>query len=264
MLKIGIAGAAGRMGNLLMEAVRENQMTILSAISARGDDVEQLNTYLQREGLVNVVLTSEARNLVESSDAVIDFTAPEYSLDIAKYCAELGKTHICGTTGFSEDQKITLLGYAKQTRIVWAANFSIGVNLLSILTKQAAKSLGLDYDIEILEMHHRHKKDAPSGTALALGEAAASGREQSLSEAAIHGRNGLVGERPRGEIGFHAVRGGDVIGDHNVIFACDGERVELAHKSSSRRIYADGAIKAALWAAAQPNGLYSMQDVLNS
>jgi 4-hydroxy-tetrahydrodipicolinate reductase len=263
MLKIGIAGAAGRMGTLLMQAVRENHVTSLNAISARGNDLEELNTYLQREGLVNVVLTSELEHLVALSDAIIDFTAPEYSLDIAAACADLAKIHICGTTGFNESQKQKLIDYASDARIIWAANFSIGVNLLAILTQKAAQLLDEDYDIEIVEIHHRYKKDAPSGTAFALGEAAAIGRNKQLTNIAEHGRFGLVGERKKGNIGFHAVRGGDVIGDHSVTFAGDGERIELVHKSSNRRIYADGAIRAALWADDKPNGFYSMQDVLS-
>jgi 4-hydroxy-tetrahydrodipicolinate reductase len=262
MLNIGIAGAHGRMGSLLMQAVREHELTNLVAVSSRDNELEEVRTHLQREGLVNVSLVVGAHELVQKSDVIIDFTAPEYSLMIAEECAKQSKIHICGTTGFEAHQLELMQQYARKTRIVKSANFSIGVNLLAMLTKKTAEILGDDYDIEIVEMHHPHKKDAPSGTALALGEAAADGRKVALSNVAEHGRHGLVGERKKGNIGFHALRGGDVIGDHNVIFAGNGERIELTHKSSSRRIYADGAIRAALWVRDKPNGLYSMQDVL--
>ncbi len=274
MLKIGIAGAAGRMGKLLIKAVLEHEATSLVAISARQEDMEQMHTHLQREGLVNVRLVQNVDGLVDLAEAVIDFTAPEYSLSIANACKNnvlkqiaeqidgKAKIHICGTTGFDDAQNAIMAQCAKHSRIVRAANFSVGVNLLAKLTKQTAATLGIDYDIEIVEMHHHHKKDAPSGTALALGEAAAAGRNVALATVAEHGRVGMVGERVAGNIGFHALRGGDVIGDHHVIFAGNGERIELVHKSSNRRIYADGAIRAALWASSKPNGLYSMLDVL--
>jgi 4-hydroxy-tetrahydrodipicolinate reductase len=264
MIKIGIAGAAGRMGHLLMKAVREHDSTLLAGISVRADDREELNTYLQREGLVQVVLASDAATLVASCDAVIDFTAPDYSVEIAQACAARGSIHICGTTGFNDAQLQQLHAAATHCRLVRAANFSIGVNVLTRVAEQVARLLGNAYDVEIIEMHHHHKKDAPSGTALALGEAVAAGHGVALSEVATHGRVGQVGERVQGEIGFHAVRGGDVIGDHTVIFAGNGERIELTHRSSNRRIYADGAVRAALWAMHQPHGLYSMQDVLAS
>ncbi len=264
MLKIGIAGAHGRMGKLLMKAVREHEATTLIAVSARAEDVEEMHTHLQREGLVNVRLVADVDELATIVDAVIDFTAPKYSVAIATACAMQGKAHICGTTGFDAAQNAVMAECAKQTRIVRSANFSLGINLLELLTKQTASLLGEDYDIEIVEMHHHFKKDAPSGTALTLGEAAAAGRGVALASVAEHGRVGVTGERVAGAIGFHALRGGDVIGDHTVIFACNGERIELTHKSSNRRIYADGAIHAALWAKNKPNGLYSMQDVLAS
>ncbi len=260
-MKIGIAGCAGRMGKMLIEAVREHPECTLSVTSARTDGLESVHSYLQREGL-NVMLTDNAETLVGACDAVIDFTAPDYSLEIAHHCAKAGVVMVCGTTGFTEAQDAVLQGYADKMAMVKAANFSVGVNLLVSLTRQVAQTLDNSYDIEISETHHRYKKDAPSGTALALGKAAAAGRGVSLADTAEFGRNGITGERERGAIGFHALRGGDVIGDHTVMFAGQGERIELSHLSSDRRIYADGAVRAALWAAGKPSGLYSMQDVL--
>jgi 4-hydroxy-tetrahydrodipicolinate reductase len=261
-VRIGIAGCAGRMGKMLMDAVREHPECRLTVASARAEGLEEVHTYLQREGLHQVTLTDEIDVLARHCDAVIDFTSPDYSVALAEICAAHHTIHICGTTGFSELQEITLITSAQQMRLVKSANFSIGVNLLMRLTREVSAVLGQEYDIEITDTHHRYKKDAPSGTALALGHAAASGRGVVLSDVADRGRDGLVGERTRGVIGFHGIRGGDVIGDHTVLFAGDGERLELTHKSSDRTIYAAGAIRAALWAASQPFGMYSMQDVL--
>lgn len=262
MLKIGVAGCSGRMGKRLIEAAREHPRCQLSVTSARTEGLEPVHTYLQREGLHNVVLTDNIQTLVESCDAVIDFTSPAYSLDIITACAERQTLCVCGTTGFDDKEEAQLHELSGSMRLVKAANFSIGVNLLSHMTRQVAEALGDDYDIEITETHHRYKKDAPSGTALALGKAAAAGREVALEEVAEYGRHGITGERERGAIGVHARRGGGIIGDHTVMFADAGERIELSHFAQDRRIYADGALRAALWASEQPNGLYSMQDVL--
>jgi 4-hydroxy-tetrahydrodipicolinate reductase len=261
-MRIGIAGCAGRMGTMLMNAVREHSQCRLTAGSSRTDGLEEVHTFLQREGLHQVLLTDDLNVLASNCDAVIDFTSPDYSLAIAEAIARQGAVHICGTTGFSAEQEIQMAAHAARMRLVKSANFSIGVNLLMRLTRQVAEVLDDGYDIEITDIHHRYKKDAPSGTALALGHAAAAGRGVTLEDVADRGRDGMTGERRRGTIGFHALRGGDVIGDHTVLFAGDGERIELTHKSSDRIIYAAGAIRAALWAATQPNGLYSMQDVL--
>lgn len=264
MLKIGIAGAAGRMGKMLMQAVYENQQTDLRAVSCRFEEKKDMISNLNQYDFENFALAENEDELVSNCEAVIDFTSPEYSILIAEKCAELGKIYICGTTGFNENQLSDILQYAEKTRIVKATNFSIGVNLLAMLTKQVATLLDDNYDIEIIETHHRYKKDAPSGTALTLGEAAANGRKTVLNEVSEYGRVGITGVRVEGNIGFHALRGGDVIGDHSVIFAGNGERIELTHKASNRRIYADGAIKAALWVQNKPNGLYSIHDILSS
>jgi 4-hydroxy-tetrahydrodipicolinate reductase len=250
------------MGKMLMEAVREDMGAALIATTARCDALEEVHTYLQREGLVNVLLTDDTQRFVEACDAVIDFTAPEYSMEVAHACGGAKVAYICGTTGFNEAQEAQLQQIAHQTVVVKSANFSIGVNLLLSLAQQVAAILDDNSDVEIIETHHRYKKDAPSGTALALGEAVAKGRGVTLASVADYGRNGITGERKQGAIGFHAVRGGDVIGDHTVLFASLGERIELTHKSSERRIYADGAIRAAKWAKTQRAGFYSMHEVL--
>ncbi len=262
-MRIGIAGCTGRMGQMLVKAVAEHEHAVLAAVSALTDHVEQAKAWLTREGIEHVMVTDSPERLAEACDAVIDFTAPEHSLALAKHCAALGTVMVCGTTGLSAKQQGELQALADDAlTLVQSANFSLGVNLLLSLTEQTARLLDERYDIEISETHHRYKKDAPSGTALALGQAAAKGRDVILEEASDRARDGITGERGTGTIGFHALRGGDVIGDHTVMFAALGERIELTHKASDRRIYADGALHAALWAKDQAHGLYSMQDVL--
>lgn len=198
---------------------------------------------------------------VEKCDAVIDFTAPLATLAFAEITAKYGRTHVIGTTGFNDAEFTKLKSYAQNTRIFWSPNMSVGVNLVAMLTRKAAAMLGEDYDIEIVEMHHRHKVDAPSGTALLLGEAAAAGRKITKDQFVLS-REGITGARKTGDIGFATLRGGSVIGDHTVIYASDNDRVEITHKSSSRGIYAQGAIRAAKWCQNQPNGLYGMKDLL--
>ncbi len=263
-MKIGITGCAGRMGKMLLHRVLTNKECELSGGSERresgfiGRDIGEVIGIRP----LGISVTSYPFELFEASDAVLDFTAPQATIEHAKIAAETGKILIVGTTGLSTEQKELLKKCAQKTVIVAAPNMSIGINLLFSLVRQAASILDPSYDIEILEMHHRNKADAPSGTALGLGNAAAQGRETSLKDTACYERYGNTGVRPVGEIGFAALRGGDVIGDHSVIFAGSGERLELTHKASSREIFADGAIKAALWAKNKPTGLYSMQDVL--
>jgi 4-hydroxy-tetrahydrodipicolinate reductase len=263
-MKIGIVGCAGRMGRMLMAAVLEAEGCQLSGGSERaggsvvGRDVGEL---LGR-GAMSLLVTSDSRQLFAASDAIIDFTAPAATVAHAALAAETGKVLVVGTTGLSPEDEAELAQAATQVPVVYAPNFSIGVNLLMALTERAAGILGTDYDIEIVEMHHRHKVDAPSGTALGLGRSAAAGRDVALSDVWCKSRDGHVGPRPRGEIGFATLRGGDVVGDHTVMFATDGERVELTHKASSRAVFAKGAVRAAQWAKNQPAGLYSMRDVL--
>lgn len=263
-MKIGIIGCAGRMGKTLVQTVAGHAScklaggTEYAASPAIGQDVAQV------AGLepCGIKILASAEELIKNADAVIDFTTPENTLNTAALVAKHGKILVAGTTGFDTAQQAELKNHANKTPIVWSSNMSIGVNLLFAMVEQMVGILGPDYDIEILEMHHRHKKDSPSGTALSLGEAAAKGRKVHLKDVARYSRDGIIGERPIGEIGFATLRGGSVIGDHTVIFASDDDRIEITHKSSSRGIYARGAVQAALWAQNQKPGLYSIQDVV--
>jgi 4-hydroxy-tetrahydrodipicolinate reductase len=263
-MKIGIVGCAGRMGRMLVNAVLDAQGCALSGGTERlGSDAldSDLGELVGRDR-VGVPVESDARLLFQRSEAVIDFTAPAATLAHAALAAELGRVLVVGTTGLSGDDELQLREAGRRAAIVYAPNFSIGVNLLMALTERAAAILADDYDIEIVEMHHRHKVDAPSGTALGLGRSAARGRGVALDSVWRKSRDGHTGARPRGEIGFATLRGGDVVGDHTVMFAAEGERVELTHKASNRAVFAKGAVRAALWAKGQPPGLYSMRDVL--
>lgn len=237
-MKIGILGNKGRMGQVLMAEVAATKGVSLAGGADKGDDIE---------------------TLIKKSDAIIDFTHPKSTLEFAKLTAKHKKIHIIGTTGFTEKELQQLKEFGKKTKIFWSQNMSIGVNLAAFLTQKAAQLLDDSYDIEILEMHHRYKKDSPSGTALLLGESASIGRKKKFSRSVNHDRNG---ERKKGEIGYAALRGGSVIGDHTVIFAGDNDRIEITHKSSSRDIYARGAIKAAQWLKDKKSGFYGMQDMI--
>ncbi len=207
-------------------------------------------------------MVEQPAQLFADADCVIDFSAPEYTVGLAALAASQRKILVSGTTGLVSAQKEALIRAGEHTRVLWSANMSLGVNLLMALVEHTAAKLGNDTDIEILEMHHRHKVDAPSGTALALGEAAARGREVNLQDVAVRSRDGITGARKAGDIGFATLRGGDVIGEHTVMFASTGERLELSHQASSRDVFANGALTAALWLAAKPNGFYTMRDVV--
>jgi 4-hydroxy-tetrahydrodipicolinate reductase len=263
-MKIGVVGCAGRMGRLVVAEVLGTRGCSLAAGSERpghpdlGKDVGALAGAAPR----NVAVGDDPEAVFRSADTVIDFTAPAASVRHAELAARLGKALVVGTTGLDDAETKALREAGVRTVVVRAANMSVGVNLLLGLTKQVAAVLGPDYDVEIVEMHHRHKVDAPSGTALALGEAAAEGRGVRLAEVAKRARDGLTGARRAGDIGFAALRGGDVVGDHSVIFAADGERIELTHKTSARAVFAKGAVRAALWCRGKPPGFYSMRDVL--
>jgi 4-hydroxy-tetrahydrodipicolinate reductase len=211
---------------------------------------------------VGAAITADPAELAAASDALIDFTAPAATRALAGLAARFGRVLVVGTTGLTPEDEAVLHEAARQTPVVYAPNYSVGVTLLSALTERAAAILGPDYDIEIVEMHHRHKVDSPSGTALGLGRAAAAGRAVALDQVWCKSRDGHTGARPVGEIGFATLRGGDVVGDHSVIFAAEGERVELTHKASSRAVFAKGAVRAAQWAEGRPPGLYTMRDVL--
>ncbi|MGE4063943.1 MAG: 4-hydroxy-tetrahydrodipicolinate reductase [Rhodospirillaceae bacterium] len=263
-MKIGIVGCAGRMGRMLIaEVLRTKGAELAGGTEAAGAAVlgTDLGTLIGQEA-AGVKIGSDAVALFAACDAVIDFTAPAATAKHIELARKHGTALIVGTTGLSADAKRALKAAAKKTVIIQAPNMSTGVNVLLALTEKLAGVLASDYDIEIVEMHHRHKVDAPSGTALGLGEAAAKGRGVALEKVARKVRDGQVGARPKGEIGFATLRGGDVVGDHTVIFAADGERIEITHKASSREVFARGAVRAAMWSKGRKPGLYSMRDVL--
>lgn len=262
-MKLAIAGCSGRMGLTLIKAALAAPDIALVAGSERpGFDAAQVNALLASVGCTGLFITADATELAARADAVIDFTSPEASITVAQAVAGTGGIHIIGTTGFSTQQQKAVEDSAGKARIVQAGNFSLGVNLLCALAEQAAHILDGSYDIEISEMHHRHKKDAPSGTAMMLGKAAASGRGVSLDEKKVTARDGITGERKPGDIGFSVMRGGDVVGMHDVTFAGPGEMITLHHQGFSRDIYASGALRAARWAMDKKPGLYSMKQVL--
>lgn len=263
-IKIGIVGCAGRMGQMLMKEVLDGQGTALAGGTEReggggaGKDIGEL---LGR-GRLNLTVGTDARALFQASDVVIDFTAPAATVAHARLAAELGKALVVGTTGLEAEHEAVLREAAAKVPVVYAPNFSVGVNLLMSLVERVSAILDPSYDIEIVEMHHRHKVDAPSGTALGLGRAAAAGRQVALADVAVRQRDGIVGPRKSGEIGFATLRGGDVVGDHTVMFAAEGERIELTHKAQSRAVFSKGAVRAACWAVGHQPGLFNMFDVL--
>ena len=250
-MELGIAGISGRMGQALKEAIEADARVSFAAASSRAAQPSLLN-----------VSDYTPDELMAKCDAVIDFTTPAYSLRLASAAADQSKIHIIGTTGFTVEQMRELEGYADKATIVWSGNMSMGVNLMSALVEKAASVLGAEYDIEINEFHHRHKKDAPSGTALMLGKSAAQGRGIKLEDAKQLYTEGVIGERQEGTIGFSVRRGGDVVGEHDVSFAGPGEVLTISHKGFSRQIYARGAVNAALWAKGKGAGFYTMADVL--
>ena len=263
-LKLAIAGAAGRMGCTLTRIIHAmDGCEVAGGLEAKGSPAigHDMGT-LAGLGELDVPVTDDAPHLFTRIDGIIDFSAPAATLAFAELAAQARIIHVIGTTGLSHDDDAKLAAAGRHARIVKSGNMSMGVNLLAVMVKKVAAALGEDFDIEVLEMHHRHKVDAPSGTALLLGEAAAEGRDISLRERSVMSREGHTGARPDGDIGFATLRGGSVIGEHSVIFAGPDERVELTHKAQSRDIFAHGAVKAALWAADQKPGLYSMLDVL--
>ncbi len=263
-MKIGIVGCAGRMGRMLVQTVLAHDSASLSGgtehagSDALGSDLGSI----AGGSATGLMVSEDARALFSASDVVIDFTTPMASVFHAGLATESGTALVVGTTGMGADEMAQLSDAATSVCIVQAGNMSIGVNLLSGLVKQVSAILGADFDIEIVEMHHRHKVDAPSGTALMLGEAAAAGRGVDLDAVSRRVRDGHTGPRTAGDIGFATLRGGDVVGDHSVIFAGEGERIELTHKAASRTIFANGAIRAALWTEGRAPGLYSMKQVL--
>jgi 4-hydroxy-tetrahydrodipicolinate reductase len=258
-------GAAGRMGKTLVEAVQHTPGAGLTAAIDRPDStlVGADAGELAALGRIGVPISDDLAKVVEEFDVLIDFTHPSVTLKNLAFCRKAGKAMIIGTTGFSPEEKGRLAEAAKDIPIVFAANFSVGVNLCLKLLDTAARVLGDEVDIEIMEAHHRHKVDAPSGTALRMGEVVANALGRDLQQVAVYGREGQTGARDRQSIGFATVRGGDIVGDHTVLFAADGERVEITHKASSRMTFAKGAVRAALWVEGRSAGLYDMQDVLD-
>ena len=242
-MKVAILGAAGRMGHMLCDLVdRSEELELVAKCDVREE---------------------YPRTWPAETEAVIDFTFHEAVPENITKAAEDGVVYILGTTGLTDEEQAVVDAAAKKIPVVQSGNFSLGINLLLGLVRKASEILGVEYDCEVVEMHHRHKKDAPSGTALMLAKAAADGRGQEFDDVSVFGREGIVGERPQGEIAVHALRGGSVIGDHTVMFAGDVERVELVHKAQSREAFAAGALRAALWAADKAPGLYNMRDVLD-
>ena len=254
-MKVAIAGAGGRMGQALIEAVlADGGLQLAAALDAAGSPALGRQAGALKIGADLAVLAA--------ADVLIDFTRPEGTLAHLEACLARGKPMVIGTTGFSEAQKSRILEAATRIPIAMSPNFAIGVNVVFRLAQTAARALGDAYDVEIVEAHHRHKVDAPSGTALKLGELVAGALGRKLSDVATHGREGDTGERPAKAIGFHAIRGGDIVGEHTVIFAGAGERVEVAVRSQSRSTYAAGALRAARWLKGRGPGLYDMFDVL--
>jgi 4-hydroxy-tetrahydrodipicolinate reductase len=263
-MRLVVAGAAGRMGQMLIKTIAATEGAVLVAALERAGSPAQGQDAGVLAGLppLGVKIGDDPLAALLQADGVIDFSAPAATIELAALAAQARIVHVVGTTGLSDDDLAKLEAAARHAVIVRSGNMSLGVNLLAALVEKVAKTLGVAWDIEILEMHHRQKVDAPSGTALLLGEAAAKGRGIALAEQSVRSRDGHTGARKTGDIGFATLRGGTVVGDHTVIFAGPGERIELAHKAEDRGIFARGAVQAALWGRGRKSGLYSMADVL--
>lgn len=262
-MRLVVVGAAGRMGRMLVSALHStNGVVLAGALEHKGSiALGQDAGLLAGCGKMGINITDDPVAAFSKADGVIDFSNPETTISLSQVCAKMGIAHIVGTTGLSESDVFALEQSARRIAVVRSGNMSLGVNVLAVLVERVARALP-DFDIEIVEMHHRMKVDAPSGTALLLGEAAAQGRSMELKQASVRVRDGHTGPRPDGAIGFATLRGGTVVGDHSVIFAGNGERVELVHKAEDRSIFAEGAVRAALWARGKEPGIYSMRDVL--
>lgn len=264
-IRIAVAGAGGRMGRQLIQAVAQSEQATLGAALTRTDsalcgvDAGELAGI----GALGVAISGELAAVKDDFDILIDFTRPDASMAYLAFCSRHHKGIVIGTTGFSDAQEEAISAATQETGVVFAANFSVGVNLMLKLLEKAAKVMGEEADIEIIEAHHRHKVDAPSGTALAMGEAIAGTLGRDLARCAVYSREGHTGERKAKSIGFATVRAGDIVGEHTVLFAEVGERLEITHKASSRMTFACGAVRAAVWLADQKRGLFDMVNVLN-
>ncbi len=263
VLQIAVAGASGRMGRMLIEAIGAADDCALSGALDVADSPALGSDPMAALGEASPLrITADLRAGLAGADVLIDFTRPEGTLKHLAACRELGVAAVVGTTGFSAEQKAQVGELARHIGIVMAPNMSLGVNVMLDLLERAARALGADYDIEVVEAHHRHKVDAPSGTALAMGEVLAQATGRQLDDVAVWGRHGVTGERAPSSIGFSVIRGGDIVGDHTVLFAGTGERIEIAHRSASRATYAQGGLRAARFLRGRPPGLYGMRDVL--
>ncbi|MCP4382545.1 MAG: 4-hydroxy-tetrahydrodipicolinate reductase [Hyphomicrobiales bacterium] len=263
-MKLVVVGAGGRMGRTLIRIVDETPGAVLhGAIDREGTDVIGLDAgVLAGLGANRVAVGDDPLPAFAKADGVLDFTVPAATVAFTELAAQARIVHVIGTTGLSAEDEAKVSAAARHAPIVKSGNMSLGVNLLAVLARQAARALDADFDIEVLEMHHRHKVDAPSGTALLLGRAAAEGRGIDLASHSVRVRDGHTGARPRGDIGFATLRGGSVVGEHSLVLAGEGETIELTHKATDRAIFARGAVKAALWGREKKPGLYSMADVL--
>ncbi|MGP9517969.1 4-hydroxy-tetrahydrodipicolinate reductase [Psychrobacter sp. AOP7-C1-14] len=263
-INVGVIGAGGRMGRMLIEAVQNNpQTTLKAAIERQGSSLVGADAgEVAAIGHLNVKIVDDLAAVINNIDVLIDFSLPDATEKNMQVCAENNVAMVIGTTGFNEQQERVLAKASEQITIVYAGNYSTGVNLSLKLLGMAAKAFGDDADVEIIEAHHKHKIDAPSGTAYMMAEAVAEARGQNLKDVAIYGREGQTGERESGTIGIHAVRGGEIVGDHTVMFIADGEVVEITHRARARMTFAAGAVRAATWVVEQEVGQYNMQDVL--
>lgn len=263
-MRLAVMGASGRMGKTLVRTVKDTDgVKLAGAIERKGDlSVGEDAGLLAGVGKLLVTVTDDPLEVIKDVDGILDFTTPAASVEFAALAAQARIVHVIGSTGFTPDQDAKIAAAARHATIIKSGNMSLGVNLLMAAVKQIAASLGEDYDIEILEMHHNRKVDAPSGTALMLGRAAAEGRGVDLAARSVRTRDGHTGARTTGDIGFATLRGGSVIGEHTVMFAGDDERIELTHRATDRAMFARGAVRAALWGRGRKPGLYSMADVL--
>lgn len=263
-LRVAVAGASGRMGRMLVEAIQNSGDCVLTAaLDLPGSPALGMDAAAFLGQTSGAVIESDLKSALSKADFLIDFTRPEGTLVHLAVCAELGVKAVIGTTGFSEEEKTQIAAFAQQTAIMLAPNMSVGVNVTLKLLEMAAKALDTGYDIEIVEAHHKHKVDAPSGTALKMGEVIAQAQGTQLQDRAVYERFGHTGERKENTIGFATVRGGDIVGDHTVLFAGTGERIEITHKSSSRSTYAQGSLRAVRFLASQTTGQFDMFDVLS-
>ncbi|WP_201623969.1 4-hydroxy-tetrahydrodipicolinate reductase [Psychrobacter immobilis] len=263
-INVGVIGAGGRMGRMLIEAVQENpQTTLNAAIERQGSSLVGADAgEVAAIGRLDVQIVDDLKAVIKNIDVLIDFSLPDATEQNMQICAANKVAMVIGTTGFNEQQEQVLTEASKQIAIVYAGNYSTGVNLSLKLLGMAAKAFGSDADVEVIEAHHKHKIDAPSGTAYMMAEAVAEARGQNLKDVAVYGREGQTGERKAGSIGIHAIRGGEIIGDHTVMFIADGEVVEITHRARARMTFAAGAVRAATWVIKQEVGQYNMQDVL--